>query len=59
MDDKELYASFFLSKAGISKLDVLIIISHGISSVAVPAVKQEAEEIPSDKTGKDFLSRFR
>ncbi len=60
-EEQESFAAYYLEKQGISKLDVLNYISHGVSKIADASVFDR--EIPSSSTKnkdseKDFLSKF-
>ncbi len=67
-DEKESFASYFLSKQGISRLDILNYISHGISLIpddsggmepsAAPDEEIEEGEEPSRKKKASFLEMF-
>ncbi len=67
-DEKESFASYFLSKQGISRLDILNYISHGISLIPddsggmEPSISPDEEieegEEPSRKKKVSFLEMF-
>jgi ATP-dependent Clp protease ATP-binding subunit ClpA len=65
-DEDQSYGAYFLKKAGVSRLDLLEVISHGLSAEGYEE-EEEAEEEPalegaeegrSGKKKKDVLSQF-
>ncbi len=57
--EKDSHAAFFLEKQGITRLDVVNFISHGISKVAQPgAAREESGEVAAEQPANTPLDSF-